>query len=234
MGTERVEDDVQKEFPWAHVVRWDRDSVGKRGGQEKIYKEITEGPVDVIVGTQVLAQGLHFPKVTLAAVVDADGPLHIPDFRSAERAYQLITQVAGRSGRTEALGAALIQTREPDNYAISHAVNRDFAGFAEVELSHRQDLYYPPYSYLVSVTTSPKRSKTPEQDLEKIREWVLSHDSFQDIGILGPISSKGSKGGKSIALTLKIPEALFSDFSSRFRQYLASRKGTLLIKVDRH
>lgn len=232
MGTERVEDEIVKEFPWAHVVRWDRDAAGKKGDQEKIYHQILEGPVDVIVGTQLLAQGLHFPKVTLVGVVDADGPLHVPDFRAGEKTYQLIAQVAGRAGREEIQGEALVQTKNADHYAISNAIRRDFKDFAATELSHRSDLYYPPYSSLVVVRAEGKKSKSPEDDLKQIQDWISQNEDLSLIPVLGPMPSKGQKGKKSLELTLKVPETLWADFSKGFREFLSSKKGAFTVTVD--
>ncbi|MBD5635301.1 MAG: primosomal protein N', partial [Candidatus Eremiobacteraeota bacterium] len=151
VGTERVAEAVQTLFPKAHVVRMDSDTTTRVGDHARLLDEFAERG-DVLVGTQMVAKGLDFPTVTLAGVIAADVGLHAPDFRAAERTFDLITQVAGRSGRARA-GEAIVQTYAPEHPAIVHAARHDYDGFAAGELAERRALGYPPFSELIYLGT---------------------------------------------------------------------------------
>lgn len=216
-GTQRVEEEIKEKFPWVKVARWDRDSAKKRGAQERIFQEFREGDIDVLVGTQIVAQGFNFPKVTLVGVVDADAPLYIPDFRAAEHAYQLLTQVAGRAGRELVTGEVLVQTRQPDHYAIKFASHMDFSGFAEEELRFRQDLNYPPFSNLIQIQTTSQQAAKAQADMQKLVEWVSALNLAEPIGILGPTASRRKKRGVTrFQVLLKVPNAAFREFLDVF------------------
>lgn len=147
-GTERIEDEVTELYPSARVTRMDRDTTTGRGGHSRIIRQMEEGKVDILVGTQMVAKGHDFPGVTLVGVISVDSSLNLPDFRSAERTFQLLTQVSGRAGRGDQPGQVLVQTMSPDHYAISRAIANDCQGFCEEELAFRQELDYPPFSFL--------------------------------------------------------------------------------------
>lgn len=147
-GTERVEEELQRLLPAARIARMDRDTTTGKGSHGRLLNKVEKGEIDLLVGTQMIAKGHDFPGVTLVGVVSADETLNIPDFRSAERTFQLMTQVLGRAGRGSAEGRVVIQTMAPEHYAISHAVRHDYAGFCREELAFRQGAGYPPYSFL--------------------------------------------------------------------------------------
>jgi primosomal protein N' (replication factor Y) len=190
-GTERIEAEIKEHFPWAHVVRWDRDAASRRGEHEKIFGQIHEKDVDVLVGTQIVAQGFNFPRVTLVGVIDADTPLFIPDFRSSERAFQLLTQVAGRAGRALITGDVVIQTRQGDHPAIRHALAKDYRTFAEEELAHRKALNYPPFTHLIEVVSMGTNPTRAEAEMESFVKWVGDLNlGDMPIGILGPTVAK--------------------------------------------
>ncbi len=152
MGTQRVEDDIAKAFPEARVLRMDLDTTAKKGAYQKILTTFAEGGADILLGTQMVAKGLDFPRVTLVGVVSADTSLCIPDFRAAERTFQLLTQVAGRAGRSlELAGEVLIQTLQPTHPAIEMSVAHDYETFFEAELKDRKPLHYPPFSRLILI-----------------------------------------------------------------------------------
>ena len=151
-GTERVEEEVKELFPEARVSRMDRDTTSGRGGHARVLKGVEDGSIDILVGTQMIAKGHDFPGVTLVGVISADATLNLPDFRSAERTFQLITQVMGRAGRGDAPGKVLIQTLNPDHYAVSRAAAHDFAGFYQEELEFRREAWYPPFAHLASLS----------------------------------------------------------------------------------
>lgn len=150
-GTQRVEEEIAEVFPEARVLRMDLDTTGRRGAHRRILDGFGRGDADVLLGTQMVAKGLDFPRVTLVGVVEADTGMLLPDFRAAERTFQLLAQVAGRAGRHELEGEVLLQTRNPDHAAIRFALRHDFHGFALGELAERMALGYPPYGRLVGV-----------------------------------------------------------------------------------
>ena len=153
-GTQRVEQAVRHLFPGARVERMDADTVGGRGSHERIYRAFRSGQVDVLVGTQMIARGWDIPGVTLVGVVAADTSLHLPDFRSAERTFELLVQVAGRAGRGDEPGLVVVQTYNPDHYAVEAAVRFDSEGFYARELAAREALGFPPFGALVRVVLS--------------------------------------------------------------------------------
>jgi primosomal protein N' (replication factor Y) len=148
-GTQRVEQGVKHLFPQARVLRWDQDSVRRQGGHERLLRRIERREVDVVVGTQMIAKGLDLPLVTAIGVVHADTLLHLPDFRSAERTFQLLTQVAGRAGRRAPGGRVVVQSYTPAHYAIQAAARHDYAAFYAEEIDFRRTHGYPPFSRLV-------------------------------------------------------------------------------------
>jgi primosomal protein N' (replication factor Y) len=150
-GTERVAEAVATAFPGARVDRLDRDRAGRRGAVAGILRAFEAGEIDVLVGTQMIAKGHDFPRVTLVGVVDADVGLGLPDFRSAERTFQLLTQVAGRAGRGETKGEVILQSHWPDHYALGFACAQDYDAFFEREMEFRRTMGYPPAAALVNV-----------------------------------------------------------------------------------
>src|SRR5690606_39170334 len=150
-GTQRVEQAVRELFPGIRVERMDADTVGRRGSHERIYSAFRSGRVDVLVGTQMIARGWDIPGVTLVGVVAADTSLHLPDFRSGERTFELLVQVAGRAGRGDEPGLVVVQTYNPDHYAVAAAVTFDSEAFYTRELAAREALGYPPFSSLIRV-----------------------------------------------------------------------------------
>ena len=162
-GTERLEDEVMELFPDARVARMDSDTTSRRGGHARILKQLEEGSIDILIGTQMIAKGHDYPGVTLVGIVSADATLNIPDFRSAERTFQLVSQVMGRAGRGESPGKVIIQGISPDHYALLRAAAHDYQGFYEEELAFREEAGYPPFSYLAMVVISGTAEKPVEK-----------------------------------------------------------------------
>jgi len=154
LGTQKIEEEVKRVFPRIsdRVLRADRDTIKKRGSFEEIYNSFKNHEADVLIGTQIIGKGLHLPKVNLVGVVLADFSLTIPDFRSSERTFQLLTQVAGRAGRTKGKGEVIIQTYMPEHFAVQAAKNHDFKDFYRQEIANRNELELPPYSKLLKIT----------------------------------------------------------------------------------
>jgi primosomal protein N' (replication factor Y) len=150
-GTERLEEELSQLFPEARIARMDRDTTTRKGAHARLIARMAAREIDILVGTQMIAKGHDFPQVTLVGVVNADTALNMPDFRSAERVFSLFSQVAGRAGRGQQPGRVLIQTYDPEHYALDFVVRHDYHGFAAMELEQREALQYPPYGHLVNL-----------------------------------------------------------------------------------
>jgi primosomal protein N' (replication factor Y) (superfamily II helicase) len=168
-GTERVEADMREKFPGARVARVDRDTIRKRGAIAALLARFAAREIDVLVGTQMIAKGHDFPRVTLVGVVSADVGLGLADFRAGERTFQLLTQVAGRAGRGEIAGEAIVQTLFPTHYSIQHACRQDYEGFFEDELRFRRAMNYPPAVALINAIV---KGRTPQGAMRDASEIV--------------------------------------------------------------
>ena len=196
IGTERLEQEIGTLFPEAQVGRMDRDTTSRRHSHQQILKRLETGKIDVLVGTQMIVKGHDFPNVTFVGVISADTSLHFPDFRSSERTFQLLTQVAGRAGRGEALGEVVIQTFNPDHYSILKAKDHDFIGFYQEEIQFRRALEYPPFSRLINfrlVGNSEKRTKVIAEEMGRIGQSLLKKGYRKGIEILGPSTAPFGK-----------------------------------------
>lgn len=190
LGTQKLEDEVKTLFPKASVLRWDSDSAKTKKEQEDILESIESRKTDIIIGTQILAKGLDLPMVTLVGVIDADTALGMPDFRSAERTFQLLSQVSGRAGRAHLRGKAIIQTLMPDNYAIISAAENNYEAFYNKEIEYRRVLSNPPFSQLAIITFSHKSSEICKSIAEKAKrelETKRSNDGIPNLNINGPV-----------------------------------------------
>ena len=200
-GTQRVEEELAKLFPGIRVIRMDVDTTTEKGSHEKWLKLFGDRQADVLLGTQMVAKGLDFPFVTLVGVIAADSSLHLPDFRAAEKTFQLLTQVAGRAGRHHLPGEVVVQSYTPDHYSVRMAQQHDFDSFAVEELRHRRFMGYPPFCRLILVTLSheqlPLLSATGEQLAEALRAQAeqagvlaaLDSSKERAVEILGPVAS---------------------------------------------
>lgn len=189
VGTERVEEEVRKQFPSARVLRWDRDVTGQRGAHERIHRQFRDHQADVLVGTQMVAKALDFPLVTLVGVVLADVTLHLPDFRAAERTFQLLAQVAGRAGRGSLEGQVIIQTYSPGHYSIVAASRHDYRSFYQQELGFRRYHSYPPFrpmARLLYSVAGEARSRFDALRLRKQLQAVVDELGIADVDLLGP------------------------------------------------
>ncbi|NLM36935.1 MAG: primosomal protein N' [Firmicutes bacterium] len=153
-GTQRLEEELTAEFPHARVARMDLDTTSRKGSHEQIYRQLVRREIDILLGTQMVAKGLDLPNVTLVGIVAADAGLNLPDFRAAERTYQLLTQAAGRAGRGSEAGLVVVQTYNPDHYSIKALVTQEEEGFYRQELAYREAANYPPFTHLVRVLFS--------------------------------------------------------------------------------
>ena len=186
LGTEKVEQQLRERFPGARVERVDRDSVKRKGALTSLLSKFAAGEIDVLVGTQMVAKGHDFPLVTLVGVISADVGLGLADFRAAERTFQLLTQVAGRAGRGERTGEAIVQTLYPDHYSIQVACRQDYPAFFEKELAYRRGMHYPP---TVAMINAVIRGRTFEEAMHAATDIVRRLESSAERArflILGP------------------------------------------------
>lgn len=193
-GTQKVEEELYKHFPGIRVIRMDVDTTSEKGSHEKWLNLFREKEADVLLGTQMVAKGLDFPDVTLVGVIAADTVLNLPDFRSAEKTFQLLTQVAGRAGRHELPGEVVIQTYYPDHYSVQMAANHDYTQFFAKEMRHRQIGHYPPYARLALITFShpdiPVLLQTGERLIHALAEQGVSAVRTSGrVEVLGPVAS---------------------------------------------
>ena len=191
-GTQKVEEELTRRFPGVRVIRMDVDTTSKKGAHEKLLTAFKNEQADILLGTQMIAKGLDFPKVTLVGVIAADSLLRIPDFRSAERTFQLLTQVSGRAGRHQLPGDVIIQTYDPDHYSIEYASHHDYNAFFRKELEQRKLLTYPPFSKMIVIHFSHENvaqvMKASERFVREFRTRMTS-----SVEVLGPVAAPISK-----------------------------------------
>lgn len=184
-GTQKAYDELEELFPEARILRMDVDTTRKKGSHEKLLEQFGAGKADILLGTQMIAKGLDFPNVTLVGVLNADTALNLPDFRSSERTFQLLTQVAGRAGRADKEGQVYIQTYNPQHYAIRFAQQQDYEGFYAYEMGIRRSLGYPPYYYTVGITLSHKSEEEVVRKAYQVMD-ILRKELTDKVQLLGP------------------------------------------------
>jgi len=190
IGTQRVEEEMKHFFPEARLLRWDRDVITRRYAHEELLKSFRDHKADVLIGTQMIAKGLDLPQVTLAGVINADTGLNFPDFRSSERTFQLLCQVAGRAGRGVKAGKVIIQTYSPDNYIIEAAAKHDYLGFYFKEIDYRRQYNYPPFSQLVRLVYSHTNEESCRREAERVYRLILDEKAKEgviDFSVIGPV-----------------------------------------------
>jgi primosomal protein N' (replication factor Y) len=185
-GTQRIEEEVAALFPEARIARMDSDSVRGRQAYDTLLGKVDRGEIDILLGTQMVAKGHDFPSVTLVGVVDADVGLNLPDFRSAEKTFQLITQAAGRAGRGEAGGEVIVQTTNPGHYSLICSKTHDYEGFYEEEIKYRTELGYPPLRRIVKIELRSPMEKTAEDAAKAARDRIRKLMKGTETTVLGP------------------------------------------------
>jgi primosomal protein N' (replication factor Y) (superfamily II helicase) len=213
-GSEQLEERLRKEFPKARIARLDRDTARTKRQYQEMLGAFADGGLDILVGTQMLAKGHDFHRVTLVGVISADSSLTMPDFRAAERTFQLMTQVAGRAGRGELPGRVLIQTFYPEHYAIQDAIKQDYTAFFERELQYRQVMAYPPFTSLANVIVRDASLEKAITWSRELSQYLAPHNG-DGIRILGPASAPLAR--------------LKSEY--RFQFLLKSKRKALLTKI---
>ena len=184
VGTQRIEEELKEVFPHSKILRMDYDTTSRKGMHEKMIDQFQNQEYDILLGTQMVAKGLDFPNVTLVGVINADTSLNIPDFRSSENTFSLLSQVSGRSGRSEKKGEVILQTYNPDHYAIALAKKHDYLGFYQKEMQMRKMMKYPPYFYLCALRIHGKDYQMVGGEANKIKQYLESH--LKNAIVLGP------------------------------------------------
>jgi primosomal protein N' (replication factor Y) len=189
IGTQKVEMEARSLFKKARILRWDSDVTTRRRAHEQILAKIKNREIDILIGTQIIAKGLDLPQVTLIGVINADTGLNLPDFRSAERTFQLTCQIAGRAGRGLMAGRVIVQTYNPEHYAIQAASRHDYESFYRREIEYRRQLGYPPFSQMARLTYSHTNNIVCHEEADRMREMILSEKAKQglsDLRTIGP------------------------------------------------
>ncbi|HEX5417777.1 MAG TPA: primosomal protein N' [Chloroflexota bacterium] len=189
IGTQKLEAETRRAFPEARVLRWDRDAARARGAHDEILRSFTNHEADILVGTQMIAKGLDLPRVTLVGVVSADTSLHLPDFRAAERTFQLLTQVAGRAGRGPLGGRVILQTYSPEHYCIQAARVHDYPAFYQHEISFRQEHGYPPFGQLARLLYLGQGEERVRRAAETLAAQIrarIRQQALPDVEVIGP------------------------------------------------
>ena len=189
VGTQKIEQMTKKMFPAARVLRMDLDTTSKKGGHEEILTAFSEGEADILIGTQMIVKGHDFPNVTLVGVLAADLSLNTPDYRSAERTFQLLTQAAGRAGRDFRSGDVVIQTYSPEHYSIVTAANQDYEAFYRQEMAYRRLMKYPPASGLLTVQFSSRQENLLSETAAAAAGFIASLADQERVQVIGPVEA---------------------------------------------
>ena len=219
-GTQKAYDELAELFPQARILRMDVDTTRKKGSHQALLEQFGKGEADILLGTQMIAKGLDFPNVTLVGVLNADTALNLPDFRSSERTFQLLTQVAGRAGRAEKAGQVLIQSYNPNHYAIRFAKDQDYEGFYAYEMAIRRQLGYPPYYFTIGITLSHKKEEEVVKRAYEVMEILRSGLSDACI-ILGPTPKPIARTHNLYHYQILIKYRLEDELASTLNQVLA-------------
>ena len=219
-GTQKAYDELAELFPEARILRMDVDTTRKKGSHQALLEQFGNGEADILLGTQMIAKGLDFPNVTLVGVLNADTALNLPDFRSSERTFQLLTQVAGRAGRAEKAGQVLIQSYNPQHYAIRFAKDQDYEGFYAYEMGIRHQLGYPPYYFTIGITLSHKKEEEVLRRAYQVMEILRSGLSDASV-ILGPTPKPIARTHNLYHYQILIKYRLEDELASTLNQVLA-------------
>lgn len=240
VGTQRVEEELQTLFPEARIVRMDLDTTARRGAHDRILRQFGDRQADILLGTQMVAKGLDFPHVTLVGVISADTQMLLPDFRSSERTFQLLTQVAGRAGRSTLQGEVIVQTSQPGHRTLVHLLDHNYLAFFEEEIKEREELSYPPFSRLALVETRGENEEEVRTLAEKI--GAALHRTTPPFQILGPAPAVIGKINKNfrwhiVVKTSKTVDPSGSLTNARLRQAVdaaqnSTRRAHIVVDID--
>lgn len=235
LGTEKLEYELKKLFPRSRVIRMDVDTTSKKGAYASLIREFTEEKYDIMVGTQMISKGLDFPKVTLVGIINADMSLNIPDYRSGEITYELLSQVAGRAGRKTSNGEVVIQTFNPDNPYIKYVTDNNYLGFYQYEMNFRRNTFYPPYCFIISMLISGKDLKMVEKESQSIFNYLNKNASLKT-KIYGPNAASIGKINNiyryQVIIKYQKDENLFKTLQYLDNMYASNRNINLDIDIN--
>jgi len=237
VGTEKVEDAARRLFPTARTLRMDRDTMSRKGAHAETLRAFKRGEADILIGTQMVAKGLDFPNVTLVGVVSADTALNIPDFRAPERAFQLLTQVAGRAGRGKTPGIVIVQTFSPEHESVLFAAKHDYLGFYEQAIGQRQEVGYPPFAHMANVVFTDEDEDEARKRGYRMANVLRAHmGSESDVTLLGPVACPLSRlrGRYRWHLALRAPakETLLALLRAALAELTAGERLGLSLDMD--
>jgi primosomal protein N' (replication factor Y) len=239
LGIQKIEQELKKEFPEINLIRMDQDTTSKKGSHYQILKDFEQKRKNLLLGTQMITKGLDFPEVTLVGVISADQSLDFPDFRSKERTFQLLTQVAGRAGRGEIGGEVVIQTYYPNDGAIEKAAMQDYLAFYKEEIEQRKELFYPPFSHLILLQFVGKEEKKVEKKAQEFfhsLSLLSKKNKITGLGLLGPAPAFLYKLRRSFRWQIIIKTKRINQTISLVEELLEKEKRgdsvKLLVNVD--
>jgi primosomal protein N' (replication factor Y) len=237
VGTEKVEDAVRQHFPQARTLRMDRDTMSRKGAHAETLRAFKRGEADILIGTQMVAKGLDFPNVTLVGVVSADTALNIPDFRAPERAFQLLTQVAGRAGRGKIPGQVIVQTFSPEHESVLFAAKHDYLGFYEHAIEQRREVGYPPFAHMANLVFTDESEDAARQRSYRLTNILRAQlGPTSDVRLLGPVACPLARlrGRYRWHLALRAPakETLLTVLREGLASLTASERSGLSLDID--
>lgn len=235
LGTEKLESYIKELYPSYRIVRMDADTTTRKGSHEKIINDIENGEYDIIIGTQMISKGFDFKRVTLVGIINADESLNIPDFRSGENTFSLLSQVSGRAGRSDLSGSVVIQTFNPDNKTLNFVAKHDYMSNYKYEMDIRKKLKYPPYYYLVSLKVISKDYSSASKEATKVAEYLRKHLSNTTI-ILGPSTANVFKINNyyrfQIVIKYRFDDKLMGVLKFIDNQYILNKTTNIEIDID--
>ncbi|HBI38625.1 MAG: primosomal protein N' [Spirochaetes bacterium GWF1_31_7] len=232
-GTQKIEEEIQHIFPHARVVRIDYDVISKSKDLKNIFKKIEDREIDIIIGTQMIAKGLHFPGIKFVGIVNADIFLNIPDFKAAERAFSLITQVSGRAGRTGEKGLVMIQTINPTHYSITTSLKGDFESFYTNEIAFRDMLNMPPFTRMIRLVVRGSDETKVKEEISRISD-MIGKQKNQTVEILGPTPCMITKINLNFRYQMLLKSKKIDPVQSLVKKLLESYKPshTTYLEID--
>ena len=237
-GTQKLETEIKKMFPMATTIRMDVDTVSKKNSHEQILDRFREENIDILIGTQMVVKGHHFPNVTLVGVIAADGSLNIDDFRANERTFQLLTQVAGRAGREKEKGKVIIQTYNPDNFAIECSKKQDYELFYETEINLRRSLKYPPFCDIILIGITSIDERKVIEISRKLHYYLKNRLIKENIGMIlyppvsAPIDKIKNKFRWRIIIKCKIDDNMIQLMNDMLKEYEKMKTQDVRVMID--
>ena len=239
-GTQKLEHEINKLFPNASTIRMDIDTVSKKNSHEEILEKFKNENIDILIGTQMVVKGHHFPNVTLVGVIAADGSLNIDDFRANERTFQILTQVAGRAGREKNKGRVIIQTYNPDNFSIECAKKQDYKLFYNTEIALRKQLKYPPFCDIILIGFTSEKEEGVISVSEKIHQYLKNRVIKENIGIIlykaipSPIDKIKNKYRWRILIKCKFSEEIINLMNDTLKKYYELNNKNTRMTIDQN